>query len=311
MSNRLTPGSHQVVGQSHVTAIIHIRSDPEWKTHIRALGFTGVPAGLRSGRISLDILRVHTFQPMYQTRTMSQALYDKYYPKPRFEGGTLPFYRVCRENILPRSRILEIGAGPTNECSQMLSGIGEVTGIDIDPDVKNNGFLSRSVVYDGRKMPFDDETFDACVSNWVLEHVEHPIDHFREVARVLRPEGVYCLRTPNLFHYVSIAARLLPHSMHLMLANRLRGLDDDAHAPYPTWFRSNTRRKLEKLCHMAGLNKPAIVMLEPEPAYGNVHPILFYPFMAYERLVNSSSIFEGMRITILLAARKPAGPQDN
>ncbi len=239
---------------------------------------------------------------------MNSDLFEKYYPKSRFEGGTLPFFRLCRENIRPDSRILEIGAGPTNACSQTLSAIGNVTGLDIDPDVKNNSFLSRAVVYDGRKMPFDDATFDACVSNWVLEHVEYPIEHFREVARVLRPGGVYCLRTPNLYHYVSMGARLLPHSMHLLIANRLRRLADDAHDPYPTWFRSNSRRKLEKLCRVAGLNKPSITMLEPEPSYGRAHPILFYPFMAYERLVNCSRMFEGVRLTILLAAHKPPEP---
>ena len=237
---------------------------------------------------------------------MNQALFDKYYPKSRFEGGTVPFFRLCRDNISSHSRILEIGAGPTNECTKTLSGIGDVTGIDIDPDVKNNRFLSQAVVYDGRNMPFKDATFDACVSNWVLEHVEHPVEHFREVARVLRPGGVYCLRTPNLYHYVSMGARLLPHSMHLLIANRLRRLPADAHDPYPTWFRSNSRNKLKKLCRMAGLDQPAITMLEPEPDYGRAHPILFYPFMAYERLVNGSRIFEGVRLTILLAAHKPA-----
>jgi SAM-dependent methyltransferase len=237
---------------------------------------------------------------------VTQALFDKYYPKPRFEGGTLPFFRLCRENIAPNSRILEIGAGPTNECSRTLSEIGQVTGIDIDPDVKNNQFLSQAEVYDGVKMPFEDATFDACVSNWVLEHVEHPVEHFREVARVLRPGGVYCLRTPNLYHYVSMSANLMPHSMHLMVANRLRGMAKDAHDPYPTWFRSNTRGKLRELCHKAGLSEPSITMLEPEPSYGRAHPVLFYTFMAYERFVNSSKMFQGMRITILLAVRKPA-----
>jgi SAM-dependent methyltransferase len=236
---------------------------------------------------------------------VTQALFDKYYPKSRFEGGTLPFFRLCRENIPSGSRILEIGAGPTNACSETLSGIGDVSGIDIDPDVSNNRFLSRAVVYDGRTMPFAGGSFDACVSNWVLEHVEHPLDHFREVARVLRPGGVYCVRTPNLYHYVSLGAHLMPHSVHLLIANRLRGMGEEAHDPYPTWFRSNSRGKLRKLCRMAGLGEPAITMIEPEPAYGRAHPVLFYGFMGYERLVNSSRIFAGARITILMAVRKP------
>lgn len=237
---------------------------------------------------------------------MTQALFDKYYySKPDFEGGTRPFFRLCKEQIPSGSEILEIGAGPGNECSQMLSEIGTVVGLDIDPDVKNNQWLASAHVFDGRKMPFADCSFDACVSNFVLEHVSHPAEHFAEIARVLRPGGVYCLRTPNLFHYVSAGAHAMPHSLHLLLANRLRGLAADAHDPYPTWFRANSRRRLRKLCLENGLDKPAITMIEPEPSYGRAHPVLFYPMMAYERMVNLTDALSGFRITILLATRKP------
>ena len=154
-------------------------------------------------------------------------------------------------------------------------------------------------------MPFADQSFDACSSNYVLEHVENPVEHFKEVARVLRPGGVYCFRTPNLFHYVSMGACLMPHSMHLLLANRLRALDPDAHDPYPTWFRSNTPGKLRKLCRAAELEPPSISMIEPEPSYGRAHALLFYPMMVYERTVNLSNVLSMFRITMLATVRKP------
>lgn len=236
---------------------------------------------------------------------MTQALFDKYYySRPDFQGGTRPFFGLCKQQIQRGAEILEVGAGPSNECSQMLGEIGRVTGLDIDPDVMNNQWLSKACIFEGKKMPFEDNSFDACVSNFVLEHVSHPEEHFAEIARVLRPGGVYCLRTPNLFHYVSAGAHMMPHSMHLLIANRLRGLGDDAHDPYPTWFRANTRNRLRKLCLTSGLGEPDITMVEPEPSYGRAHPLLFYPMMAYERLVNLSDALSGFRITILLAARK-------
>lgn len=235
---------------------------------------------------------------------MTQALFDRYYPKPRYEGGTLPFFRLRQNYIAPGAEILEIGAGPSNPSSEMLSGIGTVTGLDIDPDVKNNRWLSKAYVFDGGLMPFEDESFDACSSDWVLEHVESPAAHFSEVARVLRPGGVYCFRTPNLFHYVSMGARLMPHSFHLRLANKLRSLDNNAHDPYPTWFRSNTRSKIRKLCAAAGLDVVAIKMIEPEPSYGRAHALLFYPMMAFERLVNLSDRLSMFRTTMLVVIRK-------
>src|ERR1017187_6711976 len=230
-------------------------------------------------------------------KIMTQALFERHYPPARYEGGTIPFHRLCREQIASGAEILEIGSGPSNQTSEALSSIGSVTGLDIDPDVKNNRWLSNALIFDGRRMPFADESFDACSSNFVLEHVEHPVEHFKEVARVLRPGGSYCFRTPNLFHYVSMGARLMPHSMHLLLANRLRSLEEGAHVPYPTFFRSNTRSKLRRLCQEAGLETPAITMIEPEPSYGRAHALLFYPMMAYERIVNASNALSGFRVT--------------
>jgi 2-polyprenyl-3-methyl-5-hydroxy-6-metoxy-1,4-benzoquinol methylase len=55
-------------------------------------------------------------------------------------------------------------------------------------------------------------SFDARASNHVPEHVELPKLHLREAARALMPGGVYCFRTPNLWHYVTFAPRR-DHSM--------------------------------------------------------------------------------------------------
>lgn len=236
---------------------------------------------------------------------MTQALFDKYYPADRFEGGTLPFFRLCANNISPGSRILEIGAGPGNEFSEFLSQRGRVTGIDVDPEVRDNRWLSEAVVFDGGEMPLASGSFDACCSNWVLEHIQDPAAHFREVARVLRPGGIYCFRTPNLYHYVAMGSKLLPFFMHLNLANRLRALDESAHDPYPTFYRANTRSALRRLCSEAGFDQPAIEMIECEPAYGRAHALLFYPMMFYERVVNRFDCTAGLRIIMLATARKP------
>jgi SAM-dependent methyltransferase len=221
-----------------------------------------------------------------------------YYSKPGWTGGTEPFHALCKQYAKSRGSILEIGCGPSNPTSEYLANLGVLYGIDITDEVHQNFFLTQGKVFDGRSIPFPDESFDLCVSDWVLEHVEHPEEHFREVKRVLKPGGRYCFRTMNLWHYVSLASRMLPHSAHLLLSRRLRGAPD-MHEPYPTYYRANTKRRLTALAKQAGMRVDLLDRLEVEPSYGRASTMLFYPMMAYERIVNSSEALSFLRVTFL------------
>ena len=104
--------------------------------------------------------------------------------------------------------------------------------------------------------------------------------------------------TPNLFHYVTIGSRLSPHSIHLTTANRLRGRGSEAHDPYETFYRANTKHRLNRLIEKSGLETRLLQLMEPEPSYGRLHAALFYPMMMYERVVNSTTLLSNLRIII-------------
>jgi SAM-dependent methyltransferase len=234
-------------------------------------------------------------------------LFDRfYYDRPEFLGGTIRFQLLCERMIAPHSKILEIGAGPSNEFSDYLATLGRVHGVDVSEEATSNRALASATTYDGANLPFADGSVDACVSNYVLEHVTNPDRHFAEVARVLVPGGVYVFRTPNLFHYVSLASRLLPHRIHTVIANRLRALADGSHEPWPTVYRANTHHTIKKLTASVGLKVETCLLIEPEPSYGRASRLLFYPMMAYERVVNSTDWLAAGRANILCGIRKPA-----
>lgn len=241
---------------------------------------------------------------------MSTAvLFDKYYySRPAFVDGTRLFHDLCRGLVPPGSKILEIGPGPANATSRLLASLGSLTGADVSGEAAANPALGEVRLFDGRRLPFSDNSFEACVSNYVLEHVEAPRDHFREVARVLRPGGVYCFRTPNQWHYVPLASRLLPHALHLRWANRLRGLGGEAHDPYPTLYRANTAEAIRRYARDAGLEVETILHVEAEPTYGKCHPALFYPMMLYERVVNATGLLARLRMNIVAALRSESRP---
>lgn len=93
------------------------------------------------------------------------------------------------------SNILEIGSGPGN-VSKLLSGTGAtVTGIDFSVDMVEIAqkrypeitFLQA----DAEQLPFDDNSFDVVIANFVVHHLARPEKVFREVSRVLKHWGCF------------------------------------------------------------------------------------------------------------------------
>lgn len=228
------------------------------------------------------------------------------YRKPGWIDGTREFWNICEAAIPRGGRLLEIGAGPTNRTSEFLSTLGEHHGADVDPDVETNAHLVTAATIVGGRLPHPDGYFDACVSDFVLEHIDDPALHFAEVARVLKPGGVYVFRTPNRWHYVAIAARSTPQWFHELVSNRIRALPPDAHAPYPTYFRANSRSALRLYAARAGLDIRTLRMIEKDPSYGMSSRILFLLFTLYERVVNSTELLAGARVNILGVLKKPS-----
>lgn len=234
----------------------------------------------------------------------TDALFQRFYfSKPWYVSGTVRFHELIRQLTPKNAAILEIGAGPTNGTSDFLATLGRVSGLDIDQAVRSNRALAEAHVFQGKQFPFSDGVFSVCVSNYVLEHVPNPVCHFKEIARVLTPGGVYIFRTPNLWHYVTIVSRILPHSAHLRFANKLRGLGG-AHDPYPTTYLANSRRAIAKHARKSGMTIEKLELIEPEPSYGAISPLLFFPMMAYERIVNSAEFLSWLRVNLLGVLRK-------
>jgi SAM-dependent methyltransferase len=218
-----------------------------------------------------------------------------YYGRKDFTDGTSEFHSMIAGQAATSGEILEIGCGPSNVTSDFLATLGNLTGLDVSEEVNQNRALSRALMFDGGRFPCEDHSFDLVVSNYVLEHVEFPETHFREVARVLRPGGAYVFRTPNLFHYVAAVSFLLPHRAHRVLANRLRRLPSAAHEPYPTFYRANTSRRLRSLLRCASLSTVEIRAIEKEPTYGRANIVLFIGMLAYERIVNRFNLLRFAR----------------
>jgi len=238
-------------------------------------------------------------------RPWHERYVDRFYrSQPGWVDGTQAFHQLVQQHIPKGSRILEVGSGPDNPSSEFLASLGELHGIDPDPDVKTNRFLKSAEVLGAGAYPYDDASFDVCVSNYVVEHVEDPHNHLREIHRILKESGVYIFRTPNKYHYVSLVAAYTPHAFHRLVANRLRALPHEAHDPYPTVYGLNTVGSIQGLGDEVGFDIESLQMIEKEPSYGKFSRALFVAFMTYERVVNASDRLQSLRANIFAVLRK-------
>ena len=251
-----------------------------------------------------------------------------YRSRPGWVDGTVEFFNFIRRNATPAStastastaqpatvdnsqpspptRVLELGPGPQSPTTRFLvSTFGPVDGLDVDPDIRNNPDLRERTVYDGRLWPLPDRSYDLIVSDFVLEHVEDPATTFREAARVLAPGGVFCFRTPNLFHYVTLGSLLTPHWFHVWAGRRLKGHAAGSHAEYPTFYRANSAAAVRRHARSAALEEVELLRVEKEPSYASVSRVLFLTFTAYERVVNSTPLLAWARIGLFGAYRRP------
>lgn len=110
-------------------------------------------------------------------------------------------------------------------------GASHATGVDVDPDriakarQRHNNAIEFRRIFDHR-LPFDDSVFDGVLLNEVLEHVDDETASLSEIRRVLRPDGVLVVISPN---------RWFPFEGHGM---RLMGRDVGFPIPFLPWIPS-------------------------------------------------------------------------
>ena len=231
---------------------------------------------------------------------LDAALYPKYSTKNWDD-------RIFRERVLavlkPDDSLLDLGAGAGiipemnfRDC------VRQVHGLDPDQRVLVNPFLHLASVGFGDDIPCLDESVDCVIADNVLEHLDNPARVFREVARVLKPGGRFLFKTPNKFHYMPAIAMFTPTRFH-QFVNQKRGREIED--TFPTRYRANSKRQVSKLASESGLTVTRIERIEGRPEYLRFSMVTYLLGWLYERIVNISPIFEGLRLVLIGELRKP------
>lgn len=211
-------------------------------------------------------------------------------------------FAIASSYVDVRSIILDLGAGAGIVSQMNFRGlVGWVCRVDLDPRVLKNPMLDEGRISDAGEIPWGNAAFDLVFSDNVLEHLTDPLTVFHEVARVLKPGGIFAVKTPNKWHYMPTIARLTPHVFH-QFVNRLRGR---AHVDtFPTRYRVNTVAAVSTLAAKSGFTIDRIEQMEGRPEYLWIAWPLYLIGIGYERLVNSSSSLASFRALLIGVLRK-------
>jgi SAM-dependent methyltransferase len=176
----------------------------------------------------------------------------------RFDGTVQLYLRaqaLCDELPTPIT-VVDFGAGrgsstesktPLHRRLTDLRAPGRtVIGLDVDEAVLTNPHLDEAhVIEPSGRLPLADASVDLLLSDWTFEHLDDPAFACGELARIVKPGGWLCARTPNKWGLIGMGARTVPNAFHVRALRRLQPERRDIDV-FPTVYRLNTRAAFEK-----------------------------------------------------------------
>ena len=107
-------------------------------------------------------------------------------------------YRYAKERA-QGLRVLDLGSGSGYGTAELAGDPHLLVGLDrVRPDRGARDAQARFVRGDLNALPLLQESFDLVVSFQVIEHLEDPSLYLDAMARMLRPDGLAIVTTPNL-----------------------------------------------------------------------------------------------------------------
>ena len=205
----------------------------------------------------------------------------------------------CGHHILPLWR--------GEEERSMVARCRNVVGIDADlASLRKHRSIQIRVLGTIGRLPFRDESFDLVTANMVVEHLDAPEIQFHEIARILKPDGVFILHTPNRLGYSTMIARVVPERVKKRLIRLLQAREEGD--VFRTFYRANTTREIEQVAEVTGFDVRQLKMIVSWAQLAVFPPLVIFELMWIRVLMTRR--FKGLRTNIIgvLQKRRQAKP---
>lgn len=208
---------------------------------------------------------------------------------PDWRPATELFAGFVRQWIRDDGVVLDIGCGRGGLVEQLGHPLTQIVGIDPDwASLAEHRLALPRAAGLSAAIPLPDATVDIAYASWVLEHLPHPLTDLGEIARVLRPGGVFVFITPNANHPLIRLNRVfgrittIQHRLVKMVYDRA---EDDT---FPVSYRANTVGQLQLLAQRSGLRVVALQAVA-DPTYLAFNEPLFRLLCRVERWISAEN----------------------
>lgn len=110
---------------------------------------------------------------------------------------------VTASRVVKNKKVLDLGCNTGYGTRILFDLAKQIVGVDVSENAisfAKNEYGHLGITFkqiDGKRLPFDDDTFDVIASFQVIEHIVDHSKYIGEIQRVLAPNGVVLFTTPN------------------------------------------------------------------------------------------------------------------
>jgi SAM-dependent methyltransferase len=232
---------------------------------------------------------------------LAQRLWQKFYANDKHP------YRVFEEAVSALLHsdavLLDAGCGRTAPMLQKYRGRARsLIGVDVvefvDPPSDVTLFSA-----DLACVPVAAASVDLVMSRSVFEHLEDPAVVYQEFSRILKPGGRVVFLTANVWDYATMIARITPNRLHPAIVAHVEGRDKED--VFPTCYRTNSRRAVDRLASRSGFEVEDFRYLGQYPNYFMFNGVLFFLGTCYDKLIRRFESLRFLRGWIMVTLHKP------